>query len=77
MIERNLGVLERIVRFMLGAALGVWVLAQPSWAVLEWVALVAALFLLLNAFYGRCYLWNALGFNSCGDDEDCKEQSVS
>ena len=69
MIEKNLGNAERVVRLLAGIALGYWVISQPHLGIIEWIAGVAALFLVLNAFFSRCYLWHMLGFDTC------KEQS--
>ena len=75
MIEQNLGVLERIVRLMLGVALGAWTMTQPSFGLFESFALIIASFLILNAISARCYLWHALGLNSCDDEtEGCRKE---
>ena len=76
MIENNLGFWERAVRLILGIVLGGWIIVNPPFGWLDWVGLVAALFLLLNAFFGRCYLWKMLGISTkegCGEDglEEC------
>ena len=65
MFAPNLGKAERTIRLMLGLALGTWVLVQPEPGALEALCAVAALFLVLNALYARCYLWRVLGLNSC------------
>ena len=63
-IDQNLGTVERVVRFIAGIALAVWVLAQPERSALQWLALVVAAFLMLNGVLGRCYLWHILHLNS-------------
>ena len=76
MIGRNLGVLERVIRLLLGSALAIWVYVQPQFGWIEAIASICALFLVLNAMLARCYLWHALGLNSCDDgDEDCGREA--
>lgn len=65
MFSPNLGKAERAVRLVLGLALGSWVIAQPAPGALEAIVGLASLFLVLNALSARCYLWRALGLNSC------------
>lgn len=65
MFAPNLGKPERALRLLLGLLLGGWVLLQPEPGALEAVCALAALFLVLNALYARCYLWRVLGLNSC------------
>lgn len=71
MINQNLGKVERYVRLALGIGLAVWIFFQPSMGILEWIASVCSLFLILNFFFSRCYAWDLLGINTCGEDEDC------
>jgi hypothetical protein len=61
----NLGKAERAIRLLLGLLLGGWVLLQPEPGPGEALCAVASVFLILNALYGRCYLWRFLGINSC------------
>lgn len=76
MIDKNLGNVERVMRFLAGLALGYWVLIQPHLTWVEWTAGVAALFLVLNAFFSRCYLWHMLGFDTCkGQSKNCPDNS--
>ncbi len=65
MIRQNLGGGERAVRLLLGLGIAAWALTQPALAVKEWVALLAATFLVLNGVFGRCYLWALLNLNTC------------
>ncbi|MDJ0777581.1 MAG: DUF2892 domain-containing protein [Gammaproteobacteria bacterium] len=65
MNEQNLGLIERAIRTVLGLGLGVWVFVQPELGAVEWVALIAASFLILNGIFGRCYLWMLLRVNTC------------
>ena len=75
MIPKNLGIIERIIRLIIGVIVGFWAFSQASFGWIEGIALVAALFLVMNAVFSRCYLWQLLGFNTCDeDDEDCNRQ---
>lgn len=65
MFAPNLGKPERAVRLVLGLLLGGWVLLQREPGALEAICALAALFLVLNALYARCYLWRVLGLSSC------------
>lgn len=64
----NLGKTERAVRLVLGVLIAGWIYRRPSPGALEAAAAVAALFLVLNALLSRCYLWRALGINTCPAD---------
>ena len=65
MNEQNLGLIERAIRLLLGFGLGIWVYMQPALGMSEWVALLAASFLILNGIFGRCYLWLLFDVNTC------------
>ena len=69
MNEQNLGLIERVIRLLLGLGLGIWVLLQQALGAAEWVALLAASFLVLNGIFGRCYLWLLLNLNTCEQRE--------
>lgn len=69
MIERNLGSTERVLRLIGAIILAAWVALRDSHDLLTPLALLAAVALLLNFFFSRCYLWALLGFNSCDNDE--------
>ena len=71
MIGHNLGLIERVVRLLLGLGLGAWALIQPALGVVEATALLAASFLILNCVFGRCYLWSLLNVNTCGQRKKC------
>lgn len=64
MIERNLGNTERLARFCIGLGMALWLVSQPQFSALHWLAAVAAVALFLNALTSRCYLWSALGINT-------------
>ena len=66
MIETNLGNIERALRLLVGVVLGGWSLARPEMDAIGWLAAMSAICLLLNALYGRCYLWHMLDISSCG-----------
>jgi hypothetical protein len=70
MIERNLGIIERILRLVAGLLLGAWALTSSEMNVVEWMVLVGATMLVLNGIFSRCYLWNVLGINSCDQNLD-------
>ncbi len=65
MNEQNLGMIERMIRLLLGLGLGAWALLQPALGLLEGAALLAASFLVLNYLFGRCYLWSLFNVNTC------------
>ena len=69
MNEQNLGLIERAIRLLLGCGLGLWILMQPALGAVEWVASIAAIFLVLNGIFGRCYLWLLLDLNTCEQRE--------
>lgn len=66
MIKKNLGTVERFIRLVVGVLLLGWAVSRPELGGLAWVGVVAGLFLVLNAVFGRCYLWHVLEFSSCG-----------
>jgi hypothetical protein len=57
MIERNLGNVERLVRFTLGCLFALWTASQPYMSMTDWFVAIVALFLILNGIFSRCYLW--------------------
>lgn len=65
MFKPNLGKTERAVRLVLGVLIAGWVYRRPTPGLAEALAAMAALFLVLNALLSRCYLWRALGINTC------------
>ncbi len=64
MIEKNLGNIERLVRLIIGVALAFFVFSRPSINAVEIFISIAALFLILNGVFSRCFLWWALGINT-------------
>jgi hypothetical protein len=66
MIKKNLGNIERFLRLVVGVLLTGWAVSRPELDGFAWAAAVAGLFLVLNAVFGRCYLWHVLEFSSCG-----------
>lgn len=69
MIKRNLGKMERTLRFLLAAALLGWVVSRGSFGIVEGVAAVASLALLWNSIFARCYLWKWLGLSTRCDSQ--------
>ena len=65
MFKPNLGKTERAVRLVLGVLIAGWVYRRPTPGLAEGLAAMAALFLVLKALLSRCYLWRALGINTC------------
>jgi hypothetical protein len=77
MIERNLGNLERVVRFALGVVMLSWSLQQGDMNPVEWFVVLVAIALIFNGIFSRCYLWYVLDINSCRDSErDCQPDST-
>lgn len=69
-MKRNLGVVERVIRPMLGlVALGV-VASREQFGPSEAVVALLGGFLILNGVAARCYLWRLLGINTA-DPEVC------
>ncbi|WOJ95403.1 DUF2892 domain-containing protein [Congregibacter brevis] len=71
MIDRNIGTIERIVRFTLGAVIVAWILSSERFGLSQGVAVIIAFALFWNSIFGRCYLWKWLGLSSCGPEDDC------
>jgi hypothetical protein len=69
-IKKNLGRAERAVRFVGGVVLGFWVTTRSHFGLIEWLALIAAVFLVFNSFFARCYLWHLLGLDTCRDEKN-------
>lgn len=64
MIERNLGNLERVVRFTLGCLFAVWSLTQPYMNVVDWFVAGTGVLLIMNGIFSRCYLWYLIDIDS-------------
>jgi hypothetical protein len=64
-MTRNLGDLDRLLRFYLGFATIAWALPywapQTGWNALGWLGLVP----LLTAMTGRCGFYRAAGLTTC------------
>jgi uncharacterized membrane protein len=69
MIERNLGNFERILRLLIGLAIGIWAVIQPSMNGIEWFVMVISMMLIMNGIFSRCYFWFFLDINSCSDNQ--------
>lgn len=65
MIERNLGMIERILRLAGAIFLALWTTSRDSHDLLTPLALLIAIALTLNFLFSRCYLWSILGLDSC------------
>ncbi|WP_339338429.1 DUF2892 domain-containing protein [uncultured Oceanicoccus sp.] len=78
MINQNLSITERIVRSILGVIITLWAINQAEMNILEWVAAIAGVFLVLNAIFGRCYLWFWLNLDSCQQSygDNCTNDSA-
>ncbi|WOJ94580.1 DUF2892 domain-containing protein [Congregibacter variabilis] len=71
MIDRNIGTVERLVRFGLAVVIVGWIFTAQSFGLLQGLGLLAAFALLWNSIFGRCYLWKWLGLSSCATEDDC------
>jgi hypothetical protein len=78
-MTQNLGTLERIVRLALAVLLAIWVSSEPALGLPEWLAVIMAVCLTLNALSGRCYLWCWLKLNTrrCDDNRCDRRKSCS
>jgi hypothetical protein len=75
-MKPNLSLFERIVRPALGCVVALVALSQPEIGLMEMVALVAAVFLILNGLLARCYLWQLLGINTARNDIKLCSRSI-
>jgi hypothetical protein len=71
MIDRNIGTVERLIRFTLAVIVVAWIFAADSFGLPQLLGLLAAFALLWNSIFGRCYLWKWLGLSSCATEDDC------
>jgi hypothetical protein len=61
-MKQNVGIIDRIIRILLGAALLTFALTSESVAAkFGWIGVIP----LLTAFAGFCPLYSLLGMNSC------------
>ena len=76
MIERNLGNGERLIRLLFGVFLFGWAYQQTRMNGVEWFVVIAAVALILNGIFSRCYLWFVLDINTSKDGaRDCQTGS--
>ena len=71
-MTKNVGTIDRIVRFILGAALllgGLLMLGGLSGNILGIVAAVAGVILIATAAVSWCPIWMALGINTHKSEE--------
>ena len=64
-MKRNLGALDKVVRFLLGIAGGLLVYYELITGPLAYIALAIVAVLLLTSLTGFCPLYGMLGINSC------------
>ena len=64
MIERNLGNIERLIRFLIGLGFAYWVFTRPYLNAIEWFIMAVSLMLILNGVFSRCFFWWMLGINT-------------
>ena len=65
LMKRNLGGLDKVVRFLLGIAGGLLVYYELVTGPLAFITLVIVAVLLLTSLIGFCPLYGILGINSC------------
>lgn len=73
-MQKNVGTVERGIRLLSALALATVVLQRDAFGWLEGILSVCALFLLLNALSGRCYMWRWFGLDTTGDDPQVCER---
>ena len=72
MIDRNIGKVERVIRFVFAVILIGWTVSSDGFGMFQGIAVVAAGALLWNSIFARCYLWKWLNISSCDPEhEDC------
>jgi len=64
MIERNLGNMERFLRFSAGIGILVYLATRPDVPPVAWFAGVVAIMLVLNGIFSRCYVWYLFDLNT-------------
>ncbi len=75
-MKPNLSPFERVFRTLLGCLLALIALSQPELGLLEIIVLIAAVFLILNGIWARCYLWRWLGLNTAQNDIELCNRSL-
>ena len=73
MIQRNVGNVERFLRFTFGVGLIVLLLSQPAVTAVEWFIGAIAAMLILNGISARCFIWSAFGINTNAQKEAVRE----
>lgn len=64
-MKKNLGQIDKIIRFLLGITGGLLVYYKVFDEVASWVILTLAAILLLTSLVSFCPLYGILGINSC------------
>lgn len=64
-MKKNLGQIDKIIRFLLGITGGLLVYFKVFDEVASWVILTLAAILLLTSLVSFCPLYGILGINSC------------
>jgi hypothetical protein len=64
-MKKNLGALDKVLRFFFGIAGGLLVYYEVITGPLSFILLVVVAVLLLTALIGFCPLYGFLGINSC------------
>ncbi|WP_414979567.1 DUF2892 domain-containing protein [Congregibacter sp.] len=70
MINRNIGTVERTIRFLLAVTIVGWILTAERFGAPQAFILIAAFALLWNSVFGYCYLWKWLGLSSCATEDN-------
>lgn len=65
MIDRNLAMPERALRFVLAVGIAFWLITSEHFGLPQALGMLAMLALVWNSIYGRCYLWKWLGVSTC------------
>ncbi len=64
-MKRNMGRIDKIIRFLLGVAGGLLVYYEVVSGSLSYLLLVAVVILLLTSLTGFCPMYGLLGISSC------------
>ena len=65
-MKRNMGSVDKVLRFLLGIAVGLLVYYEVFTGPLSFVLLAAVAVLFLTSLTGFCPLYGILGINTCG-----------
>jgi hypothetical protein len=63
-MEKNLGNIERVGRFILGMWFLFWAISQPYMNGIEWFVVIISLMLILNGIFSRCFVWLLLDIDT-------------